>query len=112
MRVVLIDPRRTATADLADLHLSIKPGADAWLFNGLLNHLKREDAIDWAYLEAHVEGFGPTLQAVSGLSIPTVATQCGLAESDVASFYRLFAQTPQNRHRVFARHQSILVRRR
>jgi len=99
MQVVLIDPRRTATAEIlqpgADLHLSIKPGADAWLFNGLLNHLKREDALDWSYLEAHVEGFGPTLQAVSGLSIPTVATQCGLAESDVAMFYRLFTQTPK-----------------
>jgi len=99
MKVVLIDPRRTATAEIlqpgADLHLSIKPGADAWLFNGLLNHLKREDAIDWAYLEAHVEGFGPTLQAVSGLSIPTVASQCGLAETDVATFYRLFTQTPK-----------------
>ena len=93
MQVVLIDPRGTATADLADLHLGIKPGADAWLFNGLLNHLKREDAIDWTYLEAHVEGFGPTLQTVSGLSIPTVATQCGLAETDVATFYRLFTQT-------------------
>jgi len=99
MHVVVIDPRRTATAEIvqpgADLHLSIKPGADAWLFNGLLNHLKREDALDWAFVEAHVEGFGPTLQAVSGLSIPSVATQCGLAESDVASFYRLFAQTPK-----------------
>ncbi len=95
MRVVLIDPRRTATADLADLHLSIKPGADAWLFNGLLNHLKREDTIDWAYLEAHVEGFGPTLQAVSGLTIPTVAMQCGLADRDVTEFFRLFTQTPK-----------------
>ena len=97
MKVVIIDPRRTATAEIlqpgADLHLSIKPGADAWLFNGLLNHLKREDAIDWAYLEAHVDGFGTALQAVGGLSIPTVATQCGLAETDVATFYRLFTQT-------------------
>jgi len=95
MRVVVIDPRRTATADLADLYLSVKPGSDAWLFNGLLNHLKREDAIDWAYLEAHVEGFGAALQAVSGLSIPTVATQCGLDETVVAAFYRLFTQTPK-----------------
>jgi assimilatory nitrate reductase catalytic subunit len=93
MKVVLIDPRRTATADLADLHLAIRPGSDAWLFNGLLNHLKREDAIDWAYLEAHVEGFGGALQAVSGLSIPAVALQCNLTEADVAAFYRWFTQT-------------------
>lgn len=95
MRVVLIDPRATATADLADLHLPIKPGADAWLFNGLLNHLKREDALNWPYLEAHVEGFGAALQAVSGLSIPKVAQECGLNEAAVAEFFRLFVQTPR-----------------
>jgi assimilatory nitrate reductase catalytic subunit len=39
MRVVVIDPRRTATADNADLHLALKPGSDAALFNGLLGHL-------------------------------------------------------------------------
>jgi len=93
MKIVVIDPRRTATADLADLHLSIKPGMDAWLFNGLLNHLKREDALDWGYLEAHVEDFGAALQAVGGLSIPTVAQHCGLNEAEVAEFFRLFAQT-------------------
>jgi assimilatory nitrate reductase catalytic subunit len=95
MRVVVIDPRRTATADLADLYLSLKPGSDAWLFNGLLNHLKREDAVDWAYLETHVDGFGAALRAVSGLTIPSVARECGLTEADVATFFRWFAQTPK-----------------
>jgi assimilatory nitrate reductase catalytic subunit len=96
MKVVVIDPRRTASADLADLYLSIKPGADAWLFNGLLNHLKREDALDWAYLETHVEGFGTVLQAVSGLTIPAVARECGLSEAEVTAYYRLFTQTPKS----------------
>jgi len=95
MKVVLIDPRRTATADLADLHLAIRPGADAWLFHGLLNHLKREDAVDWPWLEAHVEGFGSAFTAVRDLSIPRVAAECGLAAVDVAEFYRLFATTPR-----------------
>ena len=95
MKVVVIDPRRTATCDIADLHLAIAPGSDAWLFNGLLNHLKREDAIDWSYLEAHVEGFGEVFARVNGLSIPEVAQRCGLSESDVASFYRWFLQTPK-----------------
>ncbi len=95
MQVVVIDPRRTATCDIADLHLALEPGSDAWLFNGLLNYLKREDAIDWAWLEAHVEGFGDALKAVNGISIPKVAQHCGLAEADIAAFYRLFAQTPK-----------------
>ncbi|MCP5278612.1 MAG: molybdopterin-dependent oxidoreductase [Thiobacillus sp.] len=95
MKVVVIDPRRTATCDIADLHLAIAPGADAWLFNGLLNHLRREGGIDWSYLESHVEGFGSALDAVDGLNIPQVAAQCGLAEAEVAEFYRLFTTMPK-----------------
>ena len=93
MKIVVIDPRRTATCDIADLHLAIKPGSDAWLFNGLLNYLRREDGIDWSYVEQSVEGFGTTLEEVSGLDIPRVAELCGLAAADVAEFFRLFVQT-------------------
>ncbi|MDP1903892.1 MAG: molybdopterin-dependent oxidoreductase [Pseudomonadota bacterium] len=100
MKIVLIDPRRTATAEIlqpgADLHLAIKPGSDAWLFNGLLNHLRRENGIDWSYLEQHVEGFGAALEEVGGLSIAKVAARCELAEVDVAEFYRLFTQTTKS----------------
>ncbi len=99
MRVVVIDPRRTATAELlktgADLHLALAPGSDAWLFNGLLDYLRREGGIDWGWLEAHVEGFGAALAAVADLSLPRVAAECGLAEADVAAFYRLFLATPR-----------------
>ncbi|NTV95623.1 MAG: molybdopterin-dependent oxidoreductase, partial [Thiobacillus sp.] len=96
MKVVVIDPRRTATCDLADLHLALAPGSDAWLFHGLLNHLKREDGIAWAYLEDRVDGFGAALAEVAGLDIPKVARQCGLAEAQVAEFYRLFAATAKS----------------
>ena len=103
MMVVVIDPRRTATCEIlqapTDLHLAIKPGSDAWLFNGLLNHLRREGdnsgGIDWSYLENHVEGFGTALEEVGGLTLPKVAAACGLAEADVAQFFRLFTRTPR-----------------
>jgi len=94
MQVVVIDPRRTATCDIADLHLAIAPGADTFLFNGLLHHLRREDAIALAFVEAHVEGFAAAFEAARAVgSIPKVAQVCGLAESDVSEFFRLFAKT-------------------
>jgi assimilatory nitrate reductase catalytic subunit len=96
MKFVVIDPRRTATCDIADLHLSIAPGTDTWLFHGLLNHLRSEGAIDWNYLEMHVRGFGAALDKVHGLSIQKVAAHCGLPESNVAEFYRLFMQTAKS----------------
>ncbi len=95
MRVVVIDPRRTVTCDIADVHLSLKPGSDAFLFNGLLNHLRREDALDWPFLEAHCEGFGAALAGVKPWSVPRVAASCGLFEHEVAAFFRLFARTPK-----------------
>ena len=45
MKLVVIDPRRTATCELADLHLPVKPGTDVWLFNGLLCYLASEGVI-------------------------------------------------------------------
>ena len=94
MKVVVIDPRRTATCDIADLHLAIAPGADAFLFNGLLHHLRREDAIDLAYIEAHVEGYAAAFEAARSVaSIPAVAQVCGLGEAQISEFFDLFART-------------------
>lgn len=94
MRVVVIDPRRTATCDIADLHLALAPGADAFLFNGLLHHLRREDALALAYIEAHVEGFAAAFEAARAVSsIPKVAQVCGIAETQVSEFFRMFART-------------------
>jgi assimilatory nitrate reductase catalytic subunit len=94
MRVVVIDPRRTATCDIADLHLAISPGSDGFLFNGLLNYLRREDALNLPYIEAHVEGFSAALQTarLSG-SIPEVALNCGVPEAAISDFFRLFLRT-------------------
>ena len=93
MRVVVIDPRRTATCDIADLHLGIAPGSDAYLFNGLLHYLRREDKIDLDYLEAHVDGYAAAFATAREMgSIPRVAQACGVSETDVDEFFALFAR--------------------
>jgi assimilatory nitrate reductase catalytic subunit len=94
MQVVIVDPRRTATCDIADLHLAIAPGADAYLFNGLLHFLRREDALDLTYVEAHVEGFAAAFESARTVSsIPKVAQICGVVETHVSEFFRMFANT-------------------
>ncbi len=55
IRWIVVDPRRTDTAALADLHLAIQPGTDVALFNGMLHHLIWEGLIDRAYIERHTE---------------------------------------------------------
>ncbi|MEQ9694824.1 molybdopterin-dependent oxidoreductase [Shimia sp. SDUM112013] len=66
MKVVNIDPRRTATCDIADLHLPIKPGTDIALFNRLLSEIHQQGCVDSAFVAEHVEGFEDALNAASG----------------------------------------------
>ena len=93
MQVVTIDPRRTATSELADLHLAIKPGTDVVLFNGLLNYLATHQGIDTEYVTAHTQGFVQVLNHCEPWTLSKVANQCDLNEVELLRFYRLFAQT-------------------
>ncbi|MFZ0256334.1 MAG: molybdopterin-dependent oxidoreductase [Gammaproteobacteria bacterium] len=97
VKVVVIDPRRTPTCEIADLHLAIRPGTDAVLFNGLLNYVRREDALDWDFLEQHTEGFAAAMTAAraTGSGILEVAKACGISPEDVGRFFRWFARTPK-----------------
>jgi assimilatory nitrate reductase catalytic subunit len=90
MRVVVIDPRRTATAEAADLHLAIRPGSDVALFNGLLLHLVTAGAIDQGFVAVHTEGFTAALAAAGGTD---AAAACDVPAADLATFYRWFADT-------------------
>jgi assimilatory nitrate reductase catalytic subunit len=93
MQVVTIDPRRTATSELADLHLAIKPGTDVALFNGLLAYLAAQDVLDINYISAHTQGVAPVLNNCATWTLAKVAQQCDITELELLSFYRLFAQT-------------------
>ena len=95
MKVVVIDPRKTSTCDIADLHLPLRPGSDGSLFNGLLNFLKQHDHLDMDFLEQHTEGFSAALKAAkeSAGNIPQVSAVTELSEEDIIKFYQLFAST-------------------
>ncbi|MDN4060653.1 molybdopterin-dependent oxidoreductase [Massilia sp. YIM B02769] len=92
LQIVVIDPRRTATCELADLHLPIKPGTDVWLFNGLLAYLAREGVADQAFVAAHTEGLDAAL-AAARIEIEEVARACRLDPRAVRAFYENFAAT-------------------
>jgi assimilatory nitrate reductase catalytic subunit len=93
MKVVLVDPRRTMTADIADLHLPIRPDGDVALFMGLLKHLASSPSLDRAYVAAHTNGFDEALEAADALDAYDVAQQTGLTAAVLQEFYALFAAT-------------------
>ena len=77
-QIVVIDPRKTATCDIADLHLSLRPGSDVALLNGLLAHLTAQGAIDRAYLDQHCDGFDEALATAAELKGKDIVELTGL----------------------------------
>ena len=63
MKIVVIDPRRTATCDIADLHLPVRADGDVALFSGLFHHLVDAGRVDEAFVGAHTTGFSEALMA-------------------------------------------------
>jgi len=96
--IVVIDPRRSVTADGADLHLPIKPDGDTLLFNALLDHLDAQGIVDKDYVNAHVSGFNEALdEARATLSDDSedVATTLGVTQENLQLFFNKVATTPK-----------------
>jgi assimilatory nitrate reductase catalytic subunit len=93
LKIVVIDPRYTATCEMADLHLPLKAGTDVNLFNGLLAFLAEHDTTDAAFVDAHTSGFDAALAATDGFDLAQTAKACKIDAHDLLEFYRLFART-------------------
>ncbi|OWV28870.1 nitrate reductase [Halomonas campaniensis] len=93
MRLVVIDPRVTDSCEIADLYLGIKPGSDAYLFNGLLAWMAQRRRLDTLYLERHTEGFDDALAAAQQTagSVAEVAAACDVDPERLETFYYWFA---------------------
>ena len=93
MRVVVIDPRRTATCDLADLHLAIAPGADAFVFNGLLAYMQQGGHLNTDYIAQHTQGFDAAIAKAEALSPAELAQATALTTQELHTFYQWFCET-------------------
>ena len=93
MTVVLIDPRRTRTVDIADLHLPIKPDGDIALFLGLLSRIGHSSAYDPAYVSNHVNGMKEALAVADALAMDDIIAATGLTEGELGAFFHLFLNT-------------------
>ncbi len=94
MKVIVLDPRRTATCDIADLHIALRPGSDAFFFNGLLSYLADHNAIDFDYLHRHCDGFDEALDQakVQVPDLPSAAAYCDVDEQQLKQAYAWFAE--------------------
>jgi len=93
MKVVVIDPRRTMTCDIADMHLAIKPDGDVALFTGLLAHLAIGATLDETYIESHTQGFEEAVRTASDIGLASLVEATGLSLAELIRFFELFERT-------------------
>jgi assimilatory nitrate reductase catalytic subunit len=91
LKIIFCDPRRTDTAEIADLYLPIQPGTDVSLFNGMLHIMLWEGWIKADYIAAHTTGFDELKTTVRDYTPDLVAQTCGITKEDLFAAAKLFA---------------------
>ena len=94
MKVIVCDPRRTDTAEIADLYLPIQPGTDVMLFHGLLHVMLWEGWTKAEYIAQHTSGFDELKATVREYTPEAVAQACGISKDDLFTAARWFATSP------------------
>ena len=92
MKLIVIDPRRTETAERADLHLQILPGRDTELAASLLHVILREDWIDQEFCNQYVDGLPDLEQAVEPFSPENIAPIVGVSVEQITEAAAIFAR--------------------
>jgi len=93
LKIIVADPRRSETAEIADLHLPIKAGTDIALFNGMLHVLISENLIDQRYIDQHTTGFAALADIVKPYTPEAVAEVCGVPAGDIVQAARWFGRS-------------------
>ena len=78
--LIVIDPRRSETADKADYHLAVKPGTDAWLMGAMVGLLVQEGWVDQEWMAQHTSGFEDILPTLMSIDVAECAGVCGIDE--------------------------------
>ncbi len=91
---IVVDPRKTETAAMADLHLQILPGSDVALAHGLLHLMLWEGYTDAAFIRSHTNGFEAVRQRVRECTVRETARATGLAEDDIVTAARWWGESP------------------
>lgn len=90
LKIVVIDPRKTETCDIADLHLPIQSGSDVALFNSLLNYLAKHNKLNHDYIRKHTNGFDNAIKSIENDDIIEEITN--IDHCQIEQFYQWFSQ--------------------
>jgi len=90
--LIVIDPRRSETAEMADIHLQVQPGTDAWCLAALAAILVQEDLVAHPWLAEHTTGFAEISAVLRSIPVARYAEFCGVDETLLRQAARRIAQ--------------------
>ncbi len=93
VKMVVVDPRRTPTAEAADLHLAIRPGTDIDLLNGIAHLLMRWGYIDAGFIDECTSNFSAYAEVIRHYSEEVVARECGISVEDLETAARYWGES-------------------
>jgi ferredoxin-nitrate reductase len=93
VKMIVVDPRRTATAEVADLHLAIKPGTDLDLLNGIAHLLMRWGELDTLFIDECTQGFPQYASVIKHYPPEIVARSCGIRIDHLEQAARYWAES-------------------
>ncbi|MEM9696685.1 MAG: molybdopterin-dependent oxidoreductase, partial [Myxococcota bacterium] len=91
-QLIVVDPRRTKTAAMADLHLQVRPGTDAWLLSAMIAVLIETELVDTTFIDDRCSGYEDVRRAFSELDIAAYAGHCGVPEAEIRQAARLIGR--------------------
>ena len=95
--MIVIDPVGTDTAKLADFHLRVRPGTDAWCLAALAGVLVQEDLVDHEFIDDHVRSRRPVLAELAEVPVADYAERCGVDEGLIRAAARRIASAARSR---------------
>lgn len=81
--MIVVDPRRTKTAEMADIHLQVRPGTDAWLMSALVAIIVQDELLNETFLDEHAVGLDEVRAAFVGVPVAEYCAYAGVAEDQV-----------------------------
>ena len=92
-KMIVIDPKRTETADLADVHLAVTPARDAWLLAAIAATIVQQEMYDKQFVDEHVRGHEQLFEVLSHIDIEQFAGICGISVDQIQDTARLIADS-------------------
>ena len=92
-KLIVADPREIWMAEMADIHLQLKPGTDVWLLQAMAHVIVTENLYDQEFIDAHTEGFEAVKAKVAGYTPEEAEIVTGVPAEDIRTAARLYATT-------------------